>query len=221
MPPLLAGLHHERDAEERFEIDLAKSRNKLLRGVTMVTKFAGKVTQLNRFAKIEARRHVDADGGVNYDVLAKDGDKTVQKELIGRFIGTEMEARNRNNEQIAVTPQNYKFKFKGALEDGGRKLEIFEIHPRAKRVGLFKGEIWMDVESGLSVHESGQFVKSPSVFLKNVRFVRDYEIRDGYAVPKSATIYTDTRFWGSAELDVEYSDMEWDATPTAASHSQN
>jgi ribosomal protein S6E (S10) len=211
--------HHERDAEERFELHLKKSKNRILRGVTMVARFAGKLTQLDKVARVEARRHVAEDGAVDYALITRDGDKTIEKELINRFIGTEVDPHRASGDDLAVTPDNYKFKFKGTRDEAGRSVDVFELHPKKKRVGLFKGEVWVDTETGLSIHESGTFVKSPSVFLKDVRFVRDYEIRDGYALPKNATIYAKTRFWGMAELNVDYSDVAWDATP-AASQSQ-
>ena len=212
----LPGAHHDREAEERFEVHLEKSRNRILRGVSMVTRFAGKLTALDKAARVEARRHIGSDGAVDYDLISREGDKTIQKELINRFIGTEVEPHRLSGSNLAVTPDNYKFKFKGTREEAGRSVDVFEVHPKKKRVGLFKGEIWVDNETGLSVHEAGTLVKSPSVFLKNVRFVRDYEIRDGYALPKTTTIYTKTRFWGMAELDIDYSQVAWDAAPVAS-----
>ena len=212
----MPGNRREREAEERFELHLNKSKNRLLRGVSMVTRFAGKLTQLDKAARVEARRHVAEDGVVDYDLIAREGDKTIQKELINRFIGTEMDPHRATTNDLAVTPDNYKFKFKGTRDEAGRSVDVFEVHPKKKRVGLFKGEVWMDTETGLSVHEAGTFVKSPSVFLKNIRFVRDYEIRDGFALPKTTTIYTKTRFWGMAELDVNYSDVSWDTAPAAS-----
>jgi hypothetical protein len=214
--PAMPGARHEREAEERFELHVNKGKNRILRGVSMVARFAGQLKKLNKSALVEARRHVSADGAVDYDLIARDGDKTIQKELINRFIGTEVDPHRSSGNTVAITPDNYKFKFKGTREEAGRSVDVFELHPRKKRVGLFKGEVWMDTETGLSIHESGTFVKSPSVFLKDVRFVRDYEIRDGYALPKSTTIYTKTRFWGVAELDVDYSDVAWDATPATS-----
>jgi ribosomal protein S6E (S10) len=214
--PSMPGARHERESEERFELHLKKSRNRIVRGVSMVARFAGKLTSLDKAARVEARRHVSEDGAVDYDLIAKEGDKTIQKELINRFIGTEVDPHRSSGSDVAITPDNYKFKFKGTHEENGRSVDVFELHPKKKRVGLFKGEVWMDTETGLSVHEAGTFVKSPSVFLKDIRFVRDYEIREGFALPKSTTIYTKTRFWGMAELDVNYSDVAWDATPAAS-----
>jgi len=219
MPPL-PGMHHEREDEERYEVAIQKSHNRLVRGVTMVAKFAGKLTGFDKVAHLEARRHVAADGTINYDVLAREGDKTVQKELIVRFINLEMDARNQGGADVAITPKNYKFKYKGSIDQDGRNVDVFEIHPRKKRVGLFKGEVWVDTETGLTVHEAGQWVKSPSVFIKKVNFVRDFEVREGYQAPKSASFTTQTRFWGVAEMNVEYSDINWDAAE-ATSQGQN
>lgn len=212
--PPVPGLHHDREGEERFEIEIEKSHNRLVRGMTMVAKFAGKIPGLDKVANVahlEAWRHVASDGKINYDVIAREGDKTVQKELIVRFINLEMDARSHRGADVAITPANYKIKYKGSGDQAGRNTDIFEVHPRKKRIGLFKGEVWIDTETGLTVHQEGQWVKSPSVFVKNVKFVQDFEIRDGYQVPKSATFTTQTRFWGVAEMNVEYTDISWDA----------
>jgi hypothetical protein len=53
-----------------------------------------------------------------------------------------------------------------------------------------------------------------------VKFVQDFAIRDGYQVPTSTSFTTQTRFWGVAEMSVEYTDINWDAD-AAASQSQN
>ena len=218
--PGIPALHHEKESEERFQADQAKTKNKLVRGATMVAKFVGKVTALDKFARIEARRHVATDGSINYELLSKDGDKSVQKELIVRYINLEMDQKQRGSDDYSVTPKNYHFKFKGTREEDGREVDVFEVHPRKRRVGFFKGEVWVDTETGLNVHEAGQLVKSPSVFLKSVRFVRNYEIREGIQLPKTTAVYTDTRLLGMAELEIEYSDVTWD-TASAVSQSQN
>ena len=219
LPPL-PGVHHDREGEERYEIAIQKSRKGLVRGVTMVAKFAGKMTAMEKVARLEARRHVSSDGKINYDVIAREGDSTVQKELIVRFINLEMEARRQNAAAVAVTATNYKIKFKGSMDQAGRNTDVFEVHPRKKRIGLFKGEVWVDTETGLAVHQAGLWVKSPSVFVKSVKFVQDFAIRDGYQVPTSTSFTTQTRFWGVAEMSVEYTDIRWDAD-AAASQSQN
>ena len=74
-------------------------------------------------------------------------------------------------------------------------------------MGLFKGELWLDAETGMPVRESGEFVKNPSVFLKKIAFVRDYEIQGGVAIPKHIESTVDTRLVGRAELSIEFTNF--------------
>jgi len=57
------------------------------------------------------------------------------------------------------------------------------VTPRQKRQGLFKGDLWIDAATYLRVQESGYLVKSPSIFLKKVAFVRKYEFGVEFRFP--------------------------------------
>jgi len=111
---------------------------------------------------------------------------------------------------MAVTPANYKFKYKGRGKSDGRDVHIFQVTPRQKRQGLFKGEVWIDAVTFLRVEESGYLVKTPSIFLKHVAFVRKYEIRDGVSVPKQVLSVVETRLVGKAELTIDFSNFSID-----------
>jgi hypothetical protein len=90
-------------------------------------------------------------------------------------------------------------------------VDILQITPRKKAIGLFKGELWVDSETGMPVREAGQFVKSPSVFLKKIAFVRDYELQDGMSIPAHIESKVDTRVVGLAELQISFSNFTWQA----------
>lgn len=196
------------------------SRKNIVRGVSMAAHFAGRMPQMKKAAVIEARRKVTPRGTVEYEVLQRDGDNTVQKDLLARFMNAEMESSgDKVNDAVAISPENYKFKYRGQREKNTRLVHVFEVNPRKKRVGLFKGEIWLDAETGLTVLETGRLVKSPSVFLKQVDFEREYEIRDGYSIPKALHTQILTRLWGTAEIVVEYSDFSWDDRPASLARS--
>ena len=47
-------------------------------------------------------------------------------------------------------------------------------------------------------------VKSPSIFLKRVEFVQEFEIRDGLSLPLRMHTTVDTRLIGKAELTVDF-----------------
>ena len=106
---------------------------------------------------------------------------------------------------ISISQKNYKFKYKKLIQSENRPVYVYELTPREKKVGLFKGELWIDSETYMPVRESGRLVKSPSVFLKKVEFVREYVIKDGIAVPKMIRSLIETRLAGKAELDINYS----------------
>jgi hypothetical protein len=84
---------------------------------------------------------------------------------------------------------------------------MFSIVPKKKRVGLFKGDLWLDAKTGMPVRESGVFVKTPSVFLKKVEFTQEYEIHDGIAIPKHLASTADVRLVGRAELNMDFTNF--------------
>ena len=57
----------------------------------------------------------------------------------------------------------------------------------------------------MPVRESGKFVKNPSVFLKNVEFIREYELKDGISYPTRIESTIETRIVGKAEITIHYS----------------
>jgi hypothetical protein len=108
---------------------------------------------------------------------------------------------------MGITRENYKFKYWGLYGTGDWQLYLFELTPKEKRVGLFKGWLWIHATTGLPVREQGELAKNPSIFLKKVSFIRDYELRDGVAVPKSIDSSIETRVVGRAELNIKFSNI--------------
>ena len=195
---------------------LQASKRNILRGGVMAAKFAGRLPKYGKTATVEAIRRIGSDGAIAYDVTNREGDSAIQKDLIFRFMGGEEETSTRDNSAVAVTPANYKFKRKGQREFEGRSVIVYEVSPRAKRTGLFKGEIWIDAETDLTLREAGRFVKSPSVFFKTVDFAREYAIKDGFSVPRKMNTVVLTRLWGQVELDVFYDGFRWQESQKAA-----
>ena len=109
---------------------------------------------------------------------------------------------------MAIVPANYKFRFKGQRDANmGPSVYVFEVTPRKKRVGLFKGELWLDAETCLPILEKGRLVKSPSLVVKRVNFERGYNIEQGMSVPEYLTSTIEARIVGRVELSVEYSNF--------------
>jgi hypothetical protein len=148
-------------------------------------------------------------GKVTYRVLGFQGNNTVKKEVIARYLQAEQQGQG--DRKLAVLPDNYKFKYKGERAvNGGEDVYVFHLSPHKKRVGLFKGELWLDARTYLPVYEKGRLVKNPSIFFKKVDFERNYAIRDGVPVPQSMNSTIQTRLVGKVELSVSYSNFSPD-----------
>lgn len=191
---------------ERF-LEAQEAQKEKLKGVRMQVRMVGSIPNLAKTGSLEALRAISKFGKVTYDALRFEGDGTVKNHVLVRYLTAEAENYDSPNPKLAINKNNYKFKSKGLQNKDGRPVYVLELNPRRKEVGLFKGEVWLDPGSMLPVRESGKFVKSPSVFIKKVEFVRKYEIRDGVAVPVSMTSFADTRIVGRTELNIDYVDF--------------
>ena len=162
-----------------------------------------KMPKLHRQATLRALRIVALTGAITYQILDAAGDDMVRREVIARYLTADNGSHQ--TEELAITPSHYRFRLAATVERAGQRILIFQLAPRKKQVGLFKGELWVDGQTGLPVHEAGQFVKSPSVFIKRIVFTRDYEIRDGLNVPTRIRSTVESRIAGRAELEVRFS----------------
>jgi hypothetical protein len=186
-------------------VDATHVQEESLRGLQMEVNIDAQLPKLEKHGKLRALRKISLLGQITYKALGFSGDNTVKQEVITRYLAAESSARE--NGTIAITPANYKFRYMGRLVQRGVTTQILEVTPRKKAVGLFKGQIWIDAASGMPVREVGQFVKTPSVFLKKIAFVRDYEIRNGVAFPSHIQSTVDTRIVGRAELEINFSNF--------------
>lgn len=136
----------------------------------------------------------------DYQVIHIEGDPMVEQRVIARYLTAEKEAAAIPPSSVAVTLENYKFRY--LASSGGTPVYAFQITPRHKRMGLIKGELWIDGATGLAVHEVGYLVKSPSIFIRRLKMTRDVSLRDG--VPHLRTTHLDinVRVAGHAELTI-------------------
>jgi hypothetical protein len=121
------------------------------------------------------------------------------------------EVQSESGPDISITPENYKFKFKGIQTQNGRPVYVLAVSPRKKEVGLFKGELWLDQATCMPVRESGRFVKNPSVFLSKMEFVRSYDIQNGVSLPRNMHSVTKTRLFGPVELSINFTNFSKDS----------
>jgi len=201
-------------------VSASQGQQERLLGASMQVDIQAELPKLHRFGRLRALRHVSRLGRLTYEALGFEGDRSIKTDVIARYLTAEVQASEKKDPSMAITPANYKFRYKARLQSDAQNVYIYQLTPRKKRVGLFKGELWIDATTFLPVRESGRFVKSPSVFLKKIEFVREYENINGVAVPKRIETRTHTRLVGQAQITIEFGNYAWEdaaeSVPVAA-----
>jgi hypothetical protein len=185
-------------------LEATQAQQSALRGGTEEIDIDAAVPKFKKQGKLHALRSISKLGKITYKALGFSGDNVVKTEVIANYLKAEVETAAKGPLDVALTPQNYKFKFKGVYDWNNRQVYVLHVNPREKKVGLFKGELWLDTETYMPVRESGSFVKSPSFMLKKMQFVRDYDLRNGVSVPQRTESQVETRFFGKVELNINY-----------------
>jgi hypothetical protein len=180
-----------------------------LHGSSMEVDIQASLPKLKKQGRLRGLRRISRLGRITYEALRFEGDNSVKNHVIARYLSAEVEAQAEGAPSLAVTPANYKFKYKGPMQSGGQAVEVFQVTPRHKTVGLFKGEVWIDAKTFLCVHESGRLVKTPSLFVKKIEFVKEYEIQGGISVPRQIHSVVETRLVGPAELTIDFRNVSF------------
>lgn len=176
-----------------------------MRGVAMDVDISAELPKMKKAGKLRALRTISRLGKITYDAIRFEGDNTIKRELIARYLSTEMEATDKT--AAPITPEFYKFRYKGLVEREGTPVHVFHLTPKKKLAGTFKGEIWLEKDTCLTLREAGRLVKNPSVFIRQFDFVRNFEVKDGISVPKHTTGIVETRLWGRAEMNIHFSNF--------------
>ena len=188
-----------------------QAQQSTMRGATMEVDIEASVPKLNKNGKLHALRNISNLGKITYHMLGFNGDGAIKKEVIARYLAADAQAQEGPN--LSITPDNYKFKYKGVQADNGTPVYVFQLSPRKKQVGLFKGDLWLDPKTAMPVRESGRFVKTPSIFLKKMEFVRTYELQNGVSIPQRVESLVDTRLFGRVQMNINFTHFCKDPNP--------
>ncbi len=132
----------------------------------------------------EVKREYYAPKSLLFTALRFTGDTFVKANVITRFMQSEVDhVQKDDSSTMAFTAANYKFSYKGLQSVDGRTLHQFHLKPRRRRVGLLKGNLFLDAYTGSLVHLEGVPAKSPSVFLSKIRVSQDFADFGPFTLP--------------------------------------
>lgn len=135
------------------------------------------------------------------------GDNFVKTNVIVRLLQQEVEhVEKGDTASTALTEQNYKFAYKGVETIEGAACHVFNLKPRRKVPGLFKGKIYVDARSGNLRRAEGTMVKSPSFWVKKIEFVQNFDDFEGITLPTTMHSTAKARIIGRTIVNVTHRD---------------
>ncbi len=159
--------------------------------------------------RYELRRSFLAPKSLAYATVRFLGDSFVKTNVITRLLQSEVDhVEKGDGAAVAITETNYKFSFKSLEALEAQPAYVFQVKPRHKAVGLFKGRIYLDPTTGRLLRAEGTMVKSPSFFIKKLEFVQDYTTVASFSLPAHIHSVAKTRIVGRAVVDIFHNDYQ-------------
>jgi hypothetical protein len=157
--------------------------------------------QLKKQGSMSGLKVVSRTGQALYRDLRFTGDNLIKTAVIARFLANDVK-RSEGAAGAEVTRQNYSFVYDRTSEYNGLSAYVFRLRPTRKRIGLFKGELWLDAATADPLRLWGDFVKSPSIFVQNIRLVEDLQRIGDCSHPLRLLLTVDTRIAGQVDMAV-------------------
>jgi hypothetical protein len=156
-------------------------------------------------AEAQVVLHFRAPETKEFTIVAESGSGFVRSRVFKPLMEVEVEtAAGRNRYDSSVTPNNYTFKLLGEEDVDGH--HCFVVETTAKRADkyLFNGKVWIHATEFAVVRVAGQPARAPSVWIKRVDFVRQYQKVKGFWLPLKSESTTQVRFFGRNTLTIDY-----------------
>jgi hypothetical protein len=209
-PPLLEPITYPRMAPElAFQVYVNRSvtQTDSLAGYTALTTIDATLPDSKQYGEFELNRTYTAPHALKFHAVRFTGDNFVKVNVIGRWLQSEVDRQQRGQSgDVTVNRINYKVAYKKTTLVSGRVVHQFQLKPRAKRPGLFKGQIWVDAYTGSLVRAEGRMVSSPSIFIKNIDFRQDYADSGAFSFPTRLHTEARVRLLGRVVVDISNRD---------------
>jgi hypothetical protein len=180
-----------------------------LASYSSTTLIRAQLPDTSQFGEYEVQQHYSAPRTLAFKAVRFTGDVFVKTNVITRLLQSEVDHVQKDDPALnAISPANYKLAYKGTNELQGRTVHVYQLKPRQKRAGLFKGRIYVDAYTGSLVRAEGRPVKSPSMFVKKVEFVQDYADIGPFTLPVHIHSEATARIVGRAVVDIYQRDYQ-------------
>jgi hypothetical protein len=105
-----------------------------------------------------------------------------------------------------VTKDNYASQMIGTALLNGRIAYVIDVVPKRQDVYLFRGRIWVDAEDYALARMEGQLAKTPSYWIRTVRFTFEFRKSGEYWFPWLSTSTSEVRMLGATDVTIRFFD---------------
>ena len=196
-PELALSTYERRTAEQAAE----------LAAYSAVTVIRAELPETAQQGEFELQRRFEAPHTLQFTPLHFSGDGFVKTNVITRLLQSEVDHVQKDDPaRTAISRANYKFSYKGVSWNGERLVHIFQVKPHKKRLGLFKGRVYLDARNGTLLRAEGSVVKSPSFFVKHIEFLQEYAEVRSFTLPVHVHSEAKARIVGKTIVDITHRD---------------
>jgi hypothetical protein len=190
-------------ASEALDRYLARSRDgqSECSGLVLAVQIDASLPHLKKQGSMSGFRQISGAGRVAYRDLQFNGDSVIKTQVVARFLASDT-APPEGKASANVTRENYSFVYESTSDYNGLSAFVFRLEPKRKRAGLLRGELWLDANTAAPLRLWGDFVKSPSIFVRSFRLVLDYQGLHECIQPLRLILDVQTRIVGEAEATV-------------------
>jgi hypothetical protein len=188
------------EALERY-LDISRDRQSGCSDLVLAVQIDACLPELRKQGSMTGLKLISRTGQSVYCSLRFTGDNFVKTNVIARFLANDMQTSERTA-GTGVTRENYWFTYDKTSDYNGLLAYVFGLKPKRKKVGLFKGELWLNAATATPLRWWGDLIKSPSFFIRGFRFVQDYQQLKQCFEPLRLLVTVQTRIAGEAEMTV-------------------
>ena len=188
-------------------------RQKELAGYQGMRQYVLQNDRFHKQADMVVRVQGDPDDTKHFEIVREEGWTGALKHVLHKMLETEEQASAPEMRTTTrLSPDNYTFSMvRTALADD-RMEYVIEVAPRRHDEHLFEGRVWIDAQDYALARVEGRPAKTPSFWIRSVRFVHLYQKSGPFWFPLSTESLTEARIFGATRLSINYFDYKPNAS---------
>jgi hypothetical protein len=196
------------------------ARDARLRSYTQTRRYSVNADSQKTVSELVVAMRFDAPSTRTFTTSSNSGVGWIHRRVFGRLMEAEQEAGGAERATSAVNTNNYDAELVRSEPRLGRDCYLVSLRPKRRGKYLFTGNAWIDKQDFAIVRLEGEPAQSPSFWVTQAPFVREFQRIDGFWLPSHDETRSRIRMAGEYILRIQYGDYHLsvrgdDATPRA------